>query len=300
MGQIAGIVVTFNPRPETVLKNIHSLRQQVNKLIVVDNSSEPSIWAAISANLTSTDIVLKNNKNLGIAAALNQGIKKAIAIGMTYVLLMDSDSYPVDNLVWILKNEFEACSQKKKLAAIGPAIFDLHSNRPFPAVTYNHCFRKSTFVPANQTIYCDQIISSGTFMPTKSFTDIGEFNESLFIDFVDIEWGIRAREKGYTCAMTNKTQLHHYLGIKSKDVWLGKRIQYNIHNPRRTYYIARNPWLLARNHSLPVWYRTGEISHALLRLALLPYLADERKETLYNCIKGTIDGLRNRTYERQD
>jgi rhamnosyltransferase len=294
VNRVAAIVVTYNPEIELIQEELSALRPQVDSLIIIDNASEFQLLRSLKDILTPADFIVVNESNRGIAAALNQGVEKAISIGARYVLLMDQDSVPDKGLVDTLKQEFEELSLNCKIAAIGPVIVDCYTMNQLPALQYHYFFRESMLVPPDDTILCDQLISSGTFLSIESFNSIGEFDESLFIDFVDIEWGLRAKLKGYSCAMTSKKKLKHHLGDGTKRFWLGRWREFSLHSPLREYYIARNPWLLLRKKDLPLGYRAGEILHSIVRLFLAPMLAEQKMDTFISCLRGTYDGVLNR------
>ena len=89
---IAGVAVLYNPS-ENVPENINSYINQVAQLFIVDNSDKSSeVLKNISPGVEKPEYVF-NNDNLGIAAALNIGIDRALKAGYTYLLTMDQDSY---------------------------------------------------------------------------------------------------------------------------------------------------------------------------------------------------------------
>ena len=66
-------------------------------------------------------------------------------------------------------------------------------------------------------------------------------NEGLFIDYVDIEWCLRARHRGYESFGVFAAHMRHSLGDKHIGM-LGKKI--TLHTPARYYYQFRNPlWI---------------------------------------------------------
>lgn len=85
--KLAGVVVLYQPSNE-VIKNIHTYLPYLDRLYVVDNSSENH------SNIYKDKKIqyIFNGKNLGIAAALNIGAKEAIKYGFEWLLTMDQDS----------------------------------------------------------------------------------------------------------------------------------------------------------------------------------------------------------------
>jgi rhamnosyltransferase len=75
--RIGAIVVTFHPRPE-YSENLAKILAQVDLLIVVDNgSNEQELTQIRLASREPGFKLIENGDNLGIAAALNLGVREA-------------------------------------------------------------------------------------------------------------------------------------------------------------------------------------------------------------------------------
>lgn len=72
--------------------------------------------------------------------------------------------------------------------------------------------------------------------------------EELFIDYVDIEWGLRAREKGYLCYGAFGAHMEHALG-DDRVTFGGYKVP--LHSPLRHYYQMRNATWLMKQSWLP-------------------------------------------------
>ncbi len=68
--------------------------------------------------------VIRNKRNLGIAAALNQGVQWAKEQGYAWVLTLDQDSVVMPDIVETLSKVYEEFPQKEKLAVIGSNYVD--------------------------------------------------------------------------------------------------------------------------------------------------------------------------------
>ena len=82
---VAGVFVLYEPTRE-VLINIQSYIKQVIQLFVVDNSENPDTLIIEKIKKISNAEYIGLNKNIGIAAALNIGAKRAIKGGYKYIL----------------------------------------------------------------------------------------------------------------------------------------------------------------------------------------------------------------------
>src|SRR5438105_13217079 len=78
---VCAVMVTYNPEP-SFEQNVRDLLPQVGKLIIVDNQSSSVAHALIrQAASTHRVEVIWNERNMGVAGALNRGIHRALATG---------------------------------------------------------------------------------------------------------------------------------------------------------------------------------------------------------------------------
>ena len=106
------------------------------------------------------------------------------------------------------------------------------------------------------------VITSGSMIPIDVLDDVGPMLKELFIDFVDIEWCLRARQKCYQIVAINKVKINHYLGDYAKNV-MGQ--YYPIHSPLRMYYYFRNAMYLYRLQEIDWNWRLVDASRNLFR-----------------------------------
>ena len=77
MCKVAAIIVSYNP-DSNLFDSINLLLNQVEKVIIVDNGSKEKYVKYIkSINEDKIEIIL-NKENLGVATALNIGVRKAL------------------------------------------------------------------------------------------------------------------------------------------------------------------------------------------------------------------------------
>ncbi|WP_235918372.1 glycosyltransferase family 2 protein [Brucella anthropi] len=245
--RVVGIVVTFNPQIELLKKLISSIRPQLHHLLIVDNGSHENL-ALIFEERTDIELIALS-ENFGIAKAQNIGIERARAIGSDYVLLLDQDSIPAPDMVRELLKVTKTLEKKGiSVAGVGPSYIDARQGEAAAFVYLDGLrLRRREKLYPGEFVETDFLIASGCLTPLKSFDVIGLMEEAMFIDYVDIEWGLRAREKGYYCFGVFAAKMEHTLG----DQWIkfrGRRIP--VHSPLRHYYhfrnaiwLSRRPWL---------------------------------------------------------
>jgi rhamnosyltransferase len=119
--------------------------------------------------------------------------------------------------------------------------------------------------------------------------------EALFIDHVDLEWGLRARRKGYRLVVAPHLRLIHTLGDKTVQL-PGRPQPIHVHAPFRNYYIVRNTiWLVKRNGLMPWRWRVRYTYWVAKYVAFNGLIVhDHRSERRHMLWCGVRDGLRGR------
>jgi rhamnosyltransferase len=95
------------------------------------------------------------------------------------------------------------------------------------------------------------LISSGTLISIPKLLKIGGMRSNYFIDHVDTEWCLRARNKGFFLIGVHSASMEHSLGDKVKRVWLFYLRSVAHHSPLRDYYMFRNTILMLRDVEMP-------------------------------------------------
>jgi len=123
--KICAVMVTHNP-DLNLRENIRALLPHVSRLIVVDNCSDPTGRSLVQSIASASDFhVIWNEKNLGIASALNAGIRVALAEGAAegaydWIATFDDDSMVWPNFSESMIQALQACPFREKVALIGP------------------------------------------------------------------------------------------------------------------------------------------------------------------------------------
>jgi rhamnosyltransferase len=241
---ISAVIVSYNPDLARLAMAINLVQAQVDKLVVVDNGSSNKGGVALLLAENGGEII-QNNDNLGVAGALNQGILAARDNGARFVLLLDQDSLPDETMVQVLKSAFEDhVNRGHAVAAVGPSYEDVKGQAKSPFVRRAGLMLERIDCPVDEIVEVDHLITSGCLISLDAIETIGLMEEALFIDYIDTEWCMRAKSKGYDLYGVGAAKMEHDLG--EKNVWFMGR-QLPVHSPFRYYYAIRNGvWLLCR------------------------------------------------------
>ncbi len=223
MKKIALIVVLYNPDEQDVTNNILSYIDEVDLVITIDNSEVSKHKLLENKKI----LHIKNNDNLGIAKALNQGILKAKELDYKYALLMDQDSLFFD--------------ASKAIPELLFALKDKNTNFMASSLIINAGIEPIS--KKDRLTYVESCITSGTMIDLKKTDKVGLHDEKLFIDYVDFDYCLRAENMGYTIVKANNSTLKHQIGdSKKSSLWFFPfyKTYTTNHSPIRRYYRWRN------------------------------------------------------------
>ena len=283
------IIVTFHPSAE-ITENIAALRGQVDEIIIVDNGSGDGSKELLGqqAQLSGVSIIY-NQENLGIAAALNMGVRLAKAAGHQWIMTFDQDSKVTPGMIGVMLDAYEAYPEKEKVASMSPRYRHKQTGK---------VYGNSPDSPDKEVLpYAEvlMVMTSGNLIRSSIFDVVGYFNEALFIDYVDNEFCLRCSVHGYRILEVKDAFLEHSIGYPTQHKLLWKTPISSNHSALRRYYIARNSIYTYRKFMFthPMWVLKD--AYGLLKvLTVLVLFEADRKQKLAAIIRGVIHGLSGR------
>ena len=289
---VATVTVTFNP-------DIDLLRIQLDTLPcaslkrVVDNASRPGVLRDIE-NLVSripNAQLLRNDKNLGLAAAVNRGVRAVRDAASTarFVLLLDQDSEPAPGSVAALVAGFDALQARgEHVGCVGPTLLDVATGLPHG---FHQCTRwrwKRVYPASGDTtpVPCANLNGSGTLVPVGLFLDLGGLEDDLFIDHVDTEWAFRVQARGYRLFGIPQAVFRHRMGETSRRIWLfGWRV-WPVRSPRRHYFLYRNAVILMRREYVPRVWKVWAVAKLVMTTCVTLMTGPQRLAQMRSMLSG--------------
>ena len=233
--EVGAVIVSYNPSRE-ILQNIAILAGQVGPIIVVDNTPSTNPQTVIDELEQRAECtVIRNGKNLGIATALNIGVRHAISLGCEWIITFDQDSRVGEGYVQGLISTYMESSDPSKIGVVCPIYRDVGLGAMWPLPKGSN----------GEPLAC---ITSGSLMKSETYQKLGPFEDQLFIDGVDTEYALRMRAAGYRIVESRNAVLEHSLGKMTPHVFAGRHILVTNHNPQRRYFITRNRIVLLRRY----------------------------------------------------
>ena len=286
--KVTSIIVIYKPNKSHFYKCLELQKKNFSKIIIVNNDPVLNL-----TNLDSKQIkVLNNKKNLGLATGFNIGIIEAIKNKAEMVALFDQDSKLSDKYCSNMVKEINDHAKKFKKTALFSSRYYNEINHSLSNIISLHSLflRRKNPPQSNQVFYPDYVISSGSFIPTKIFEDIGLMDDKLFITFIDIEWCLRAKAKGYEIALFNNIYFDHRLGHFRSTFF---RKFYPTHDKSYMYYFFRNSFYLYFYSKIKTNWKIIDFLRNILRI--LFYIFIVKKGFLYipSIFNGILDGIKN-------
>jgi GT2 family glycosyltransferase len=228
-------------------------------------------------------IVVLRCGNLGYAGGNNLGIRQALQMGATHVLVLNSDAFPlpgcVEALVQVLEDHPGAASTGGTLVRWHPGRGpELNSGTSFDWTTG----RTSPTPIALQGRPIDFACGAMLLIRAEALRVVGGFDSRFFLFYEEIDWAERARQHGYHVTSTPAARALH-LGTMS------------VATARRAvvFYSSRNRLIVLRryagDHGVGV-SASREVKH--LARVLAGHVARGRLWALVPALLGTFEGIR--------
>lgn len=314
---IAAVVVFYYPDSKAI-EHVNQLSKLID-VIVVDNSD---FGHEQRQNQLPFDCnYISNAENLGIARALNQGLEVALTNNKTWCLLLDQDSRVDETFLQqmrVLPSHFSqglsGCyysepaesiegenARLRQVAAVIPYYFAENLDRYGDLIQVKKWSIARLKVHNNAELQTHQVesqfvpvsygISSGSLVNICAFKCIGHHDESLFIDFVDVEWGLRANANGFKILANTQAVLMQQLGEQPISIFGCKVVH---HKPLRHYYYLRNVFLMLRKAHVPFIWKVIELAKLPIRILVYGIFAYDRKKQWPAMLLGVWHGLKNK------
>jgi rhamnosyltransferase len=286
---VCAVVVTYHPS-DAMIANLAEVRGQAQGLVVVDNHSNQEAQGKIREASRSIGFhLIENAQNLGIAEALNQGVKWVRGAGYPWVILFDQDSRLTPQFVENMLESWEAHPQRDLVCSIHPTYYDPEVEVVKDTVQH----RASDGGPITS-------MTSGALMPVWVFDKLGWFDSDFFIDEVDAEYCYRIRAAGYIIADSRKAVLLHCTGNPERFSFLGFTCRPTNHSATRRYYMSRNRIVVYRRYFRVFPRFVLQQMHMELIETIKCFVADRNRVRKFRSfLLGSWDGLTGRMGKRE-
>lgn len=286
--KLAAVLILYNPQPHVdyIKNNLNIYLDYFSKIYLVDNSPEPTnLFNDVSERI---EYIFNNNKG-GIAGAQNIGCSRAIADDFEWCMTLDQDSlFQSEELVEYIRLCKEHISEENvsfslnfiqaeesNLSLAKYIRYRVLSPIKRKLLNLNNLPKAGSINPPDKSKIKDavsyplSVIASGNVINLNVWSQIGGFDEVLFIDEVDNDFCFRLIRKGYRIVRFNKVFMYHMIGDNTFCL-IRKKLSY--HNSFRLYYIFRNHFVIMKRY--PEYYDK-------YKRELIDYLVDNTLKSIH-------------------
>lgn len=237
VNSVCAVVVSYNS-PEDLRSCINSLLPQVDQVVVVDNSDDSRTKEILCALPEAGKVAfIFNETNIGLGAALNQGLQYSMDANYQWTLFLDQDSVLADDMVADMLRSYGqlANEAKESVAMLVPVVFDRNFRKIVPSVITTSFLNKKVRNPSADC-FVHFHITSGSLLKNVLVARIGFINAKLFIDYIDFDYCFRILNSELKILLSKKALLYHSLAETRQKLFFS----YREHRPIRMYYQTRN------------------------------------------------------------
>lgn len=259
---VAIVVLNWNNADDTLqcLDSVSHLDYGNFSVTVVDNGSTDDSARQIRQAFPEIDF-LQLDENLGYAEGNNAGIRRVMRANPTYVLVLNNDTLVEPQMLTELVNVAEGSG---RIALVGPMVRCWNSDSLFAAGSFvkwneGELLHRGLFQPARDYERSglpepvDFIVGCGVLVRREFIEEAGVLDPLYYLNFEDVEWGVRARRLGYEVIYVPRAKMWHKVSAT-----LG------LASPANTYYMTRNALLFFWRNS-PSLRREIAVSRILAR-----------------------------------
>ena len=231
---VTAVITTYNCYT-SIERTILAVANQVGRVIIVDNGSEPetldAIRSAIERNRLQTCELLPQGRNLGIGAAMNIGVRAALATGAEYVLTLDDDTEVSPGAVARLVRCF--MDHEAEQVAIVWAHWVGEINFPQTGLREEDAPRSVERIP-----------TSGCMIRREVFVSVGMYREDYFLDFTSYEYCDRIIGAGWQVLICPAATVFHRSGDEVLRKFFGRTFVVTNYPAERLFLLCRNGFVL--------------------------------------------------------
>jgi glycosyltransferase involved in cell wall biosynthesis len=305
MSPRVGATVLARDRPGPTAETLYALLAQEpapDAIVLVDNDATPEVRAVLDrAAAGHPDAeVLHLDRNHGCCGGFEKGVARLLERDdLDYVVGFDDDATPLPGCLAALLEAAAALPDAAELGAVahdpdGTLAWPMHvDGEPAPAFTVGDV---SALARRRPTLPVPNLAWHGIMFPVPVLRRHGIVWGELFLQYEDIELGMRYRRAGLRCYLVPDAECLHPAPPPARAVRiLGRQIDVTAQNASKEYLTLRNGLVVrSRYEGLRFWYGTGPfvlLRGLLSSLALdVPRLAALRHVFL----QGILDAIRGR------
>jgi rhamnosyltransferase len=252
--RIYGIIVTHQPDERSFRETLLAARDQVDRLLIVDNSTSPSsrervielVRQSEAGREGSVSILAGAQGNVGLARALNAGLARGLQEGFDLFLILDQDSVLAPGAVDALRQASVGLHQTLRYVVLAARNVEEASSPVHRLLS--QLYYRSEAPTGKSPAPSPLAMTSGLLLDSGTLRRVGFFDESLFLDAVDHEYCLRSWRDGVPIYLVPTATIRHREG--QSDPAIRGRIAFDRRHADagRLYYVTRDSLKVVRRY----------------------------------------------------
>jgi hypothetical protein len=288
--QTTAVIVNFRTADKavTAVRSLQASNPPVASIIVVDNGSGDDSARRIASSVDGIRLI-EEPTNRGFSAACNVGIRLALQLGASRILLLNPDATISRSAVATMARLLD----DEPIGIVGPIVVSKTEPKQIESsgIRYSQTTGRmwnldfgrllSSTARAERRMV-DAVSGCAMLIKGQVFEETGLLDEDYFFGFEDIDFCLRARAKGFLSAVAGGAIVEH-----EGQAAIGKG------SSRRMYFATRNHLLLAERSS-PAQSRAARYFRVLSVLSLnLGNALTTSEVSRLDALRGFASGVRD-------
>lgn len=297
--KVAACLTTYEDKEAAIrcLKAITSQSFPIQKILIVDNSQKP----LLTFQNNEEQVLIKHHpENIGTGGSLSWAIAWATEQCYDFLWAFDQDSIVQKDCLSQLLSIYTKLNKPNYLIGIiAPTALDIRSNNIIDGAKFNH----DQFIPYRPAIRdrpyeCDSPITSGSLISLAAAKTISPPRADLFIDGVDLDYGLRLRHQGFHNLIVPSAVMQHSFGNPVTVKFFQKERIEQKYSALRHYYICRNHTYLDTRYAKGLYCLTSclrRLKYMFSKIVfIMLYDSEDKALKIRACLLGTYHGLKGK------
>jgi rhamnosyltransferase len=293
-GSVTAVVVTHEPDLDALVRTLLETSRQVSRTVVVDNGSQSQVKLMRRLESLPGVALIGLDRNRGIAAALNLGVRRLAAEGHdhTWVLTLDQDTllHPgaINSLLCSL--DLLDASTRDECGVVGLR----HKPVEVPQGPWRWAERHVRVRDLGHRLRERRLLITSGNLVRREVAETIPYAESLFMDQVDYAFCATVRSRGWRILECTDVLMDHQIGKSVETAGMVRRYE----TGQRLYYIVRNSTFLVLRRQLPASVYLAQLVSWGWAYAVVNGLSAVPREIAI-LVAGFGDGILKRLGQRQ-
>jgi GT2 family glycosyltransferase len=240
------IILNWNGCRDTIdcVESVQKMDYPNYGVVVVDNGSSDGSEALLRERFPDVSIV-QTGKNLGFAGGNNAGIRTALDQGADYVWVLNNDTVVDRRCLDFLVRAAEA---EPRAGMVGNKIYYHHAPQTVwfaggevaldKGGLTRHTGKDCGDDPSYDRPGPSQYVTGCSLLArTAMIKDTGLMDENYFLYFEDVDWSLKAQQKGWNLIYEPRARIWHREGAQGQEGYSERFIYYSMRN--RLYFMQR-------------------------------------------------------------